>query len=88
MTRIPGKRNIRQTPRRRRSAKPLKLEVAKALDSLKEKLSEPYHYSIDLNQQKVLQRIERRLKGTVDTPLTEADLTNIKKIAKQIGLEL
>ena len=79
---MPPRRKPRK--RSRKSAGPRALRVAKALDAMLKAVSES-QVEISLNDQKVLQRIQNKLSGVSTQPLSEADITNIKRIASRYG---
>jgi len=93
--RKPNKRKIAQLRAgmkkagRRSSVPPLKLRVAKALD----KINELFQGQLDpevlsANDRKVLERVQNRLTGAVTSGLTPADLTNVKRIAKKLHIDI
>ena len=76
-------------PKRRggRKAAPRSLRVAKVLDIMFRELPTE-HQALTLNDRRVLERIQNKLIGAVTNPLTEADLTNARRIAKKAGITL
>ena len=76
--------------RRGRKAPPLSLRTAKVLDAFLRALEEATGTQVELslNDQQVLQRIRERLTGAVLRPLSQADITNAKRIAKRAGIPL
>jgi hypothetical protein len=78
--RKPSRKPVRGRP-------PLKLRTAKALDKLYRELGDNPE-QLSMNDRKVLERVRHRLEESVLRPLTEADLSNVKRIAKKIGLKL
>jgi len=80
MPRIPPRKPIRKTTRRARVPR-LKLRIAKVIDELTERVPEN---QFTIAEKDILRRIREKLSGAVyDTTLTEADYTNMKRIAKR-----
>jgi len=88
-----GPKSSKRTGRRARAgrkAPPLSLRTAKVLDAFLIALKESTGAQIELslNDQRVLQRIQEKLTGVVTNPLSQADITNAKRIAKRAGIPL
>lgn len=80
------RKRINRTARPRSSAPRLKLRISTAIDVLVERIPEK---SFSNREKDVLRRIQEKVSGAVyDTRLTEADYTNMKKIAKSHGIKL
>ena len=73
-----------------RKAPPRPLRAAKVLDVLFRALEEGAGTQIELslNDRKVLERIQNRFTGAVTNPLTEADVSNAKRIARKLGIRI
>ena len=84
------RKTVKKTAGRGRKASPLPLRTAKVLDAFLKNLEEATGTQVELslNDRKVLGRIQDRLTGAVLRPLSQADITNAKRIAKRAGIPL
>ncbi len=87
-----GRKTAKKTRRtgRGRKAAPLPLRTAKVLDAIFKALEESAGTQIELsmNDRKVLERIKNRFTRAVTNPLTEADISNAKRIARKAGIQI
>ena len=81
MVRKPIKRIVRRKP----SGQRLKLKISKGLDLLRESPEATF----SLSEKDILRRIQEKVSDAVyDTSLTQADYTNMKKIAAKHSIKL
>ena len=79
------KNSIKRVARRRSSAPRLNLRISKAIDELVESIPEN---EFSVAEKDILRRIREKVSDAVyDTRLTEADYTNMKKIAKKYKIK-
>lgn len=79
------KNSIKRMARPRVTVPRIKLRISKAIDVLVERVPEE---AFSVGEKDILRRVQEKVSGSVyDTRLTEADFTNMKKIAKRHGIK-